>query len=120
MSLKADEHRLGGEEERRNMETIEEYNVPEWQMSGASIQELDKWANDPACQNAKVAADARDIRIVEREKQRQELEQNPFNPRTEISADAVHIAKRIVTHLWIIFVLMPFVLVLLYLLFVVK
>jgi hypothetical protein len=30
-----------------------------------------------------------------------------FDPRTEISADAKHIASRIVTHLWILFVLLP-------------
>lgn len=34
---------------------------------------------------------------------------HPFNPRTEVSADAIHIASRIVKHLWIIFVLLPFV-----------
>jgi len=44
---------------------------------------------------------------------RQELEDNPFNPRTEISADAIHIASRIVKHLWIVFVLLPFVIALL-------
>ena len=34
----------------------------------------------------------------------------PFDPRSEISADARHISGRIVTHLWIIFVLLPMVL----------
>ena len=38
----------------------------------------------------------------------------PFDPRTEISADARHIASRIVTHLWILFVLLPVILGLLY------
>jgi hypothetical protein len=33
----------------------------------------------------------------------------PFNPRTEISADAQYIAKRIVKTMWIIFVLIPVV-----------
>ena len=41
------------------------------------------------------------------------LKQNPFDPRTEISADARHISSRIVTHLWIIFVLLPIVTVVL-------
>jgi hypothetical protein len=45
---------------------------------------------------------------------RRELEDNPFNPRTEVSADAIHIAGRIVKHLWIIFVLLPFVAALLW------
>src|ERR1017187_7948464 len=34
----------------------------------------------------------------------------PFDPRTKISADARHIASRIVTHLWILFVLLPVIL----------
>jgi hypothetical protein len=42
------------------------------------------------------------------------LEDNPFDPRTEVSADAMHIASRIVKHLWIIFVLLPFVAALLW------
>jgi uncharacterized membrane protein YvbJ len=48
------------------------------------------------------------------ELRRQELQNNPFDPRTEISADAIHIASRIVKHLWIIFVLLPFVAVVLW------
>jgi hypothetical protein len=43
-----------------------------------------------------------------------DLEANPFNPRTEVSADARHVADRIVKHLWIIFVVLPFVLAILY------
>lgn len=39
---------------------------------------------------------------------------NPFDPRSEVSADAYYIAERvsgrIVKHLWIIFVLLPVVL----------
>lgn len=42
-----------------------------------------------------------------------EPEEQPFDPHTDISADARHIAGRIVKHLWIIFVLLPFVAVLL-------
>jgi hypothetical protein len=49
----------------------------------------------------------------------------PFEPRTEVSADAHHIAQwagrdadrnagRIIKHLWIIFVLLPVVLAILY------
>jgi hypothetical protein len=34
----------------------------------------------------------------------------PFDPRREVSADAKHISGRIVTHLWVIFVLLPIVL----------
>jgi hypothetical protein len=46
---------------------------------------------------------------------------DPFNPRTEVSADAKHIAGKIVTHLWILFVLLPiFASVLLWLFGVIK
>jgi hypothetical protein len=31
----------------------------------------------------------------------------PFDPRTEVSADARHIAGRVVKHMWIISVLLP-------------
>ena len=48
---------------------------------------------------------------------RQALQDNPFDPRTEISADARHIAGRIVTHLWILFVLLPVILGLLWAVF---
>jgi len=41
---------------------------------------------------------------------------SPFDPRVDISADARHIAGRIVKHLWIIFVLLPCIFGLLYLL----
>jgi hypothetical protein len=44
----------------------------------------------------------------------QALQYNPFDPRTEVSADAQHIAGRIVTHMWIIFVLLPVVLAILW------
>jgi hypothetical protein len=38
------------------------------------------------------------------------VEPIPFNPRRDVSADAVYIAGHIVKHLWIIFVLLPLVL----------
>jgi len=34
----------------------------------------------------------------------------PFDPRNEVSADAEYVSGRIVKHLWIIFVLLPVVL----------
>jgi hypothetical protein len=45
---------------------------------------------------------------------RQESQVNPFDPRTEISADARYVAGRIVKHLWILFVFLPVILGLLY------
>jgi hypothetical protein len=102
------------------------YHVTKW-LKGASIEELEKWASDPNCfemvtcatllaekraegerrkANLEVAkAEERD-RLSDR---RKALEANPFDPRTEVSADAKHIASRIVTHLWILFVLLPII-----------
>ena len=37
-----------------------------------------------------------------------------FDPRTEVSADAKYITRRIVIHLWILFVALPVVLALLF------
>jgi hypothetical protein len=37
------------------------------------------------------------------------IRNNPFDPRTEVSADAKYTASRIIKHLWLIFVLLPFV-----------
>lgn len=41
---------------------------------------------------------------------RETLQSNPFDPRTEVSADA----RKIVFHMWIIFVLLPVVLCILF------
>jgi len=96
-----------------------------------SDQELERLAHDPNCIETEDCAKALAKRIVSREKReaaqqaaivaesqrrsevRKELADNPFDPRTEISADARHIASRIVKHLWISFVLLPVVAVLL-------
>jgi hypothetical protein len=101
-----------------------------------SDEVLAKAANDPDCKNQEECLETLAHRKVTRAKQeeqeaahvvqeklrreivRTELQDNPFDPRHEISADAEHIAKvvggRIVTHLWIIFVALPFVLAFLY------
>jgi hypothetical protein len=104
----------------------------------ASRQELERWANDPNCFEMALCLNELTDRLIKREKpvvvgqsyneklaakwERQRGEANPFDPRTEISADAKyiaeHIASRIVRHLWIIFVLLPFVAALLW--FIVK
>jgi len=42
----------------------------------------------------------------------------PFDPRTDVSADAKYVARRVVKHLWIIFVALPFVLTLLFLILI--
>lgn len=104
-------------------------------LEAATDEQLEKWSNDPNCKEHDNAADelsdrrtrrgkqqvyAKDLEArreklrLERTARREELAENPFDPRTEISADAKHIAGRIVTNLWIIFVLLPGVLGILY------
>jgi hypothetical protein len=102
----------------------------------ATDDELAKSAEDTNCKNQQECLETLASRKAQREEQeereaarvaqekirretvRAELQDNPFDPRREISADAEHIAKvvsgRIVTHLWIIFVALPFMLGLLY------
>jgi hypothetical protein len=102
----------------------------EVRLQKASVEELEKWAHDPNCIEMEACTKALAARFASREKyqaaqaakhavKQKELQDNPFDPRTEISADAIHIASRIVKHLWIIFVLLPFVLALLYVLVIV-
>jgi hypothetical protein len=67
---------------------------------------------EPERQKA-IAARQEEWRIAGAAK-REGLQDNPFDPRTEVSADARHIAGSIVKHLWIIFVVLPFVLAILY------
>lgn len=106
---------------------------PPTTISMASDQELEKWATDPNCLDSEACAKALAERLAKgdpalaaatRERHeaerrtamasgREELQNNPFDPRTEVSADARHIAGRIVKHLWILFVLLPIVAVLL-------
>ena len=94
----------------------------EWLLANSvSDEQLEKWATDPDCiEKDKCAAYLAD-RLAKRQRvlieqraaraaKREELQDNPFDPRTEVSADAKHIAGRIVKNLWIIFVLLPVVL----------
>ena len=75
---------------------------------GTDVQrEEEKRKQRPIEDTARIEAQ----RLVER---RKGLEERPFDPGTEISADAKHISSRIVVHFWIIFVLLPFVLGLLW------
>jgi hypothetical protein len=108
-------------------------------ISLAPTEQVEKWALDPNCIEQQKCIDEMKFRAEKTKRQaaqleteagdnaalleskrselvarRKGLEDVPFDPRTEISADAQHIASRIVTHLWIIFVLLPFVLGLLF------
>ena len=74
-----------------------------------SDEQLRKWAGDPNCFEMESAAKI----LSERTAKRDALRDNPFDPRTEVSADAKYMAEKIgnkiVTHLWILFVLLPVV-----------
>ncbi len=96
-----------------------------WGIAYATTEELQRWSEDPNCIEKEECARILAERLVKEEALRLEreqrlaakrglLEENPFDPRTELSADARHIASRIVTNLWIIFVALPFVLGILY------
>jgi hypothetical protein len=104
-----------------------EITTGDWPVKGAeavtrgSDEQVQKWASDPDCIEQEQAAAHMQWRLAERAKRQEELAakrqalvDNPFDPRTEVSADAKHIARRIVTHLWILFVALPLVLVLLF------
>jgi hypothetical protein len=95
-----------------------------YSLAATSDQRLKEWAADPDCIENESCAKILTERIAKREEdaaalrgartaKREELQENPFDPRTEVSADAKHIAGQIVKHLWILFVLLPIVAVLL-------
>jgi hypothetical protein len=132
-------------DDRQSEDAEQRYHIPkettqqvEDRIRQASRQELERWANDPNCFEMALCLNELTDRLTKREKpvavgqsyneklaakwERQRGEANPFDPRAEISADAKyiaeHIASRIVKHLWIIFVLLPFVAALLW--FIVK
>ncbi len=101
------------------------YHIPTSGLGDPSNDQLEKWATDPNCierdnaaaflaerraHGAKIMA----TRDEARAQKRAELQDNPFDSRTEVSADARHIANRIATHLWVIFVLLPIMLAVLW------
>jgi hypothetical protein len=77
----------------------------------ASKEQLEKWASDPECNQRIVSATG-----LKAEDNAAKPAEVPFYRRTEVSADARYIAGRIIKHLWIIFVALPFVLAILFLL----
>lgn len=85
-------------------------------LNNSSDEQLQEWANDPKtanpedCLNTLQSRRDREVLLLNQEqerllKKRQALEEDPFDPRAEVSADA----RKIVKNLWIIFVLLPFV-----------
>jgi hypothetical protein len=94
-----------------------------WALSKVSDEQLEKWGRDPDCIEMEVCAKALIERIAKREAdrvkfqtataaKRKELQDNPFDPRTDVTANTRYIVKKIVTHFWILFavcfVLLPF------------
>lgn len=103
---------------------VKKYHI-DGQMEFQSNEKLEQWAADPNCieQEACTAflAKRKSHQAAElaeeearRTAKRKELEENPFDPRSEVSADAKHIANKIIVHLWILFVALPLMLALLY------
>jgi hypothetical protein len=94
-----------------------------WALARASDEQLQKWGADPDCIEMDVCAKALKERLAKRETdraglqtalaaKRKELQDNPFDPRTDVTANTRYIVKKIVTHFWILlavcFVLLPF------------
>jgi hypothetical protein len=90
-----------------------------------SNEQLEQYAADPNCieqaecaaflakRKERQAAELAELQTKWAQK-RKALEENPFDPRNEVSADAKHIANKVVIHLWILFVALPIVLAILY------
>jgi len=76
----------------------------------ASIEELEKWASDPCCNQRSLVSTRLEWMRKGYVKPLGIDTGGPFSPRVDISADARYVAGRIVKHLWIIFVALPFVL----------
>jgi len=74
-------------------------------INGASKDQLDQWASDPKCNQRVICAE------LKTKEEEVDIADFPFDPRTEVSADARHIAERIIKHLWIIFAALSVVLV---------
>jgi hypothetical protein len=78
----------------------------------SSDADLQKWASDPNCNQQVICA----VALEKRTGNVDAIAAKPFDHRTDVSADAKHIAGRIITHMWIIFVALPFVLALVFML----
>jgi len=79
----------------------------------ATYAELERWASDPEYNQQELCLTAlKKKRVASANSPAAEVAElrGPFDPRTEVSADAKHIADKIVMHLWILFVALPVVL----------
>lgn len=90
------------------------YKISQKELSQATNDQLENLTVDPNVSNigevAAFLAKSREAEQLRREHIRAELQNNPLDPRREITADARYIVK----NLWIIFVALPFVLGILY------
>jgi len=111
--------------EKKSLEPKPYHVGDRYTLQMSSLEQLEKWANDPLCLDKEACAKELADRSAAKAKieaesakrltaKRKGLEDDPFDPRTEVSEDARHIAGRIVKNLWIIFVLLPIVLGILY------
>jgi hypothetical protein len=86
------------------------HNISDREIRDAFNEKLEHIAaKDPNPYNQRAATDELQRRRTSKSPAApgfQEIESKPFDPRTEISADAKHIAGRIVGHMWAI-VLIP-------------
>jgi hypothetical protein len=85
----------------------------------ATNEQLEQWAADPNCIEQELCANLMAKRIqktsgLTETSSPATTQVSPFDSRTEISADARHIADKIVMHLWILFVALPIALAILY------
>jgi hypothetical protein len=71
----------------------------------STLDQLQAWAADPNCNQKAECASLIEKRRDQLKARADRLALNPFDPRTEVSADA----KRIVLNMWIILVILPFV-----------
>lgn len=98
--------------------TSSKYHIPVsvFQLHGQPTEQLKKWASDPNCiEQAEVfhfLVDQQQDAAAQalQELKRKQLAEQPFDPRTEVSADAKYIARRVAIHLWILLVALPIVL----------
>lgn len=107
------------EEPSEESDPTEPYHIGNWDRTYATDEKLKKWASDPLCIERAICAELLAIRENHPETRRVPVvgstatvavKVDTFDPRTDVSADAKHIADKIVYHLWIIFVLLPIVL----------
>ena len=98
--------------------TGQQYSIANYSLEYETTEQLQTWANDPNCREAeqvgKFLAQRLEKEQAELQARRKAIEENPFNAYSDVSADAKYIAGKVVKHLWIIFVLLPIVLAILY------